>query len=291
MKLLLEDIPSKQGGASFYRTKIFVPGFEFKWHFHPEYELTYIVKGNGYRVVGDSYERFAAGDLVLLGSNLPHTWCGTLADGEPSEALVIQFSQSFIEPFACLNEGLSIQKLLAFSSRGICFQFSDRMHAKLNSLVHQTNLESVLSLLSILDELSQHSFTSLASINYRGIVSKQFETRINKVCSYLKDHYKEPVHLPEVASLVFMSESNFCKFFKKATRVTFSDYLKDLRINEACALLCSTDDSISHIARSSGFESLSYFNRVFRSKKGQTPSQFRNQQVAALGSDPEVRGV
>ena len=107
MKLLLEDIPSKQGGASFYRTKICVPGFEFKWHYHPEYELTYIVKGNGYRVVGDSYERFAAGDLVLLGSNLPHTWCGALANGESSEALVIQFSQSFIEPFACLNEGLS----------------------------------------------------------------------------------------------------------------------------------------------------------------------------------------
>ena len=109
MKAQLEDIPSKQGGASFYQTEISVPAFEFKWHYHPEYEFTYILKGNGYRVVGNSHEQFSSGDLVLLGSKLPHTWWGKNEDGSPSKAIVIQFSSAFIEPFLKLNEGQAIK--------------------------------------------------------------------------------------------------------------------------------------------------------------------------------------
>ena len=94
MKAILEDIPAIKGASSFYARRIVVPAFEFKWHFHPEYELTYIRRGQGYRIVGNSHEDFSAGDFVLLGSNLPHTWWGKLDDDEPSEAIVIQFSTS-----------------------------------------------------------------------------------------------------------------------------------------------------------------------------------------------------
>lgn len=277
MKAQLEDIPSKIGDASFYAKHLRVPAFEFKWHYHPEYELTYILKGTGYRVVGNSHAHFSQGDLVLLGSNLPHTWCGKLDDGAPSEALVIQFSKEIIEPFLKLNEGQSIQKLLELSNRGLCFESDQLLADQLYTITNTSGLERILSLLSILNQLSIGKSRPLTTENYHGIMTKQFETRVNKVCAHLQNHFHDQITLKQVADLVFMSESNFCKFFKKATGTTFSDYLNDLRINEACHLLLSTEDTVGKIAQDSGFESLSYFNRVFLKKKQLTPSVFRKQ--------------
>jgi AraC-like DNA-binding protein len=275
MKAQLEDIPSKIGDASFYAKHLRVPAFEFKWHYHPEYELTYILKGTGYRVVGNSHAHFSQGDLVLLGSNLPHTWCGKLDDGAPSEALVIQFSKELIEPFLKLNEGQAIKNLLEKSTKGIRFESDSLFVQKLLSLGQTKELESVLALLSLLQDLTRKQATILCPNSYHNVISKKFETRINKVCSYIQNHYAEPISLKQVSDLVFMSESNFCKFFKKATGTTFSDYLNDLRINEACHLLLSSEDTVGKITQDSGFESLSYFNRVFLKKKQMTPSEFR----------------
>jgi len=275
MKAIFEDIPSKKGAASFYSTRISVPSFEFKWHYHPEYELTYILNGSGYRIVGNSHEHFSTGDLVLLGSNLPHTWWGKNEDESPSEAIVIQFSNAFIEPFLQLQESQSIKELLAKASRGLRWDKEEMLFHSIKELGNQAEFNRILSLLSILQTLSQKESTQLASDSYQNVLSKKFESRINKVCSYLQLHFSESISLKQVADLVYMSESNFCKFFKKATSTTFSDYLNELRINEACHLLLSTEDNISKIAHDSGFESLSYFNRVFLKKMKITPSVFR----------------
>ncbi len=275
MKAILEDIPSKKGKASFYSTRITVPSFEFKWHYHPEYELTYIVSGSGYRIVGNSHEHFSSGDLVLLGNNLPHTWWGKNEDGSPSEAIVIQFSSEFIEPFLRLNEGQSIKELLAKSAKGIRFESDSSMVENLMSLSETKELNSILSLLSLLQDLTEKPTANLCADSYHNVISKKFETRINKVCTYIQNHYSKSISLKQVSDLVFMTESNFCKFFKKATSTTFSDYLNDLRINEACHLLLYSEDTVSKIAHDCGFESLSYFNRVFLRKKQLTPSGFR----------------
>lgn len=275
MKAILEDIPAVKGASSFYARQIVVPAFEFKWHFHPEFELTYILKGRGYRIVGNSHEDFSAGDFVLLGSNLPHTWWGKSDDDEPSEAIVIQFSTEFIQPFLALHESRHIKTLLENSSKGLRVKSSDKLIKKIKELSQTQGLDSVLILLAILQEISQQKVSQIASKTFQNVHSKKFESRINKVCTYLQDHYCEPIRLKEVADLVCMSESNFCKFFKKATSTTFSDYINDLRINEACNLLLFSDYNISKIAHASGFESLSYFNKVFLKKKHTTPSLFR----------------
>jgi AraC-like DNA-binding protein len=276
MKAVFEDIPSKKGTASFYSTRISVHSFEFKWHYHPEYELTYIVRGNGYRIVGNSHEHFSAGDLVLLGSNLPHTWWGKQEDGSSCEAIVIQFSNAFIEPFLQLKESQSIKILLEKAARGLRWMNEGKLIRSIDELENQTEFDRILSLLSILKSLSQKESIQLASDSYQNVLSKKFESRINKVCTHLQLHFAESISLKQVADLVYMTESNFCKFFKKATSTTFSDYLNELRINEACHLLLSTEDNISKIANDSGFESLSYFNRVFLRKIKLTPSVFRN---------------
>ena len=94
------------------------------------------------------------------------------------------------------------------------------------------------------------------------------------MCVFTKQ-FSNHVSLKEVADLIYMTESNFCKFFKKSTSITFSNYLNELRINAVCKLLLYSDDNIKNIAYSCGFESLSYFNRVFLKKKHMPPKEFR----------------
>jgi AraC-like DNA-binding protein len=237
--------------------------------------LTYIVKGNGYRIVGNSHEPFAAGDLVLLGSNLPHTWHSKAEDSSPSEAIVIQFSKAFIAPFLTLNETKPIEALLVAAKKGLHFEADPALVLALRNMVESQALESVLDLLRILNILTSKKYTTLASTEFHNVSSKTFELRINKVCTHLQKHFAAPITLTQIAELVHMSESNFCKFFKKATGATFSDYLNELRVNEACHLLLATEDKISKIAHDCGFDSLSYFNRVFLKKMKATPSVYR----------------
>ena len=166
-------------------------------------------------------------------------------------------------------------ELLAKSAKGIRFESDSSMVENLMSLSETKELNSILSLLSLLQDLTEKPTANLCADSYHNVISKKFETRINKVCTYIQNHYSKSISLKQVSDLVFMTESNFCKFFKKATSTTFSDYLNDLRINEACHLLLYSEDTVSKIAHDCGFESLSYFNRVFLRKKQFTPSGFR----------------
>ena len=163
MKAKLEDIPSEKGNSSFYAYRFQVPFFEFKWHYHPEFELTYIKKGSGYRIVGNSYDHFSAGDLVLLGSNLPHTWSGILEDDVYSEAVVIQFSKEFISSFLEFKESILIKEMLETSGRGICFKTDEALVSRILDLVETKGIDRILKLVSILDDLSKEQATFIAS--------------------------------------------------------------------------------------------------------------------------------
>lgn len=275
MKAILEDIKSNQGVSSFHAFRYQVPYFQFKWHYHPEYELTYIVKGNGYRIVGNSYEPFVDGDLVLIGSNLPHTWSEKMEGVTNSDAIVIQFSREFILPFLELNECVLIKKMLDNSLRGINFEPDEKLVSKIIELTENKGIDRILKLILILDILSKKQQYPIASNTFHNVVSKKSEVRINKVCLYIQNNFNNKILLKDVADLIYLTESNFCKFFKKATGKTFSDYLNEIRINESCRLLIQTDKTVNQISFECGFETLSYFNRVFLNKKEMTPSIYR----------------
>jgi AraC-like DNA-binding protein len=147
--------------------------------------------------------------------------------------------------------------------------------SKIIALTETNGVDKILKLISVLDDLSKKQPTLIASNSFHNVVSKKNEMRINKVCLYIQNNFYTKISLKEVADLIFLTESNFCKFFKKATGKTYSDYLNELRINEACRLLVQTEKSINQISFECGFETLSYFNRVFLNKKGVTPSLFR----------------
>ncbi len=276
MKAVLEDIKLQQGTSSFYAYQFQVPFFEFKWHYHPEYELTYIVKGNGYRIVGNTYENYTEGDLVLLGPNLPHTWTGKAVESESFEAIVIQFSKEFITSFLGFDEAHFIKNLLENSARGIAFEAIQELVQAIKSLIEKEGMDRILQLISALNQLAQSNYTLITPNTFHTIASKKSELRINEVCLFIQNNFNSNITLKQVASQIYLTESNFCKFFKKATGKTFSDYLNEIRINEASRLLLQTDKTISQISFECGFETLSYFNRVFLKKKSQTPSVFRN---------------
>jgi AraC-like DNA-binding protein len=277
MKAVLEDIKLQKGTSSFYAYRFQVPFFEFKWHYHPEYELTYIVKGNGYRIVGNTYENYTDGDLVLLGPNLPHTWTGKAIENENFEAIVIQFSKEFIGAFLGFDEAQLIKTLFENSNRGISFEANSKWVESIKSLTELDGMDKIMRLISVLHELSQTNYKLIAPNTFHTIVSKKSELRINEVCLFIQKNFNSAISLKQVANQIYLTESNFCKFFKKATGKTYSDYLNEIRINEAARLLLQTDKTISQISFECGFESLSYFNRVFLKKKSQTPSVFRNE--------------
>lgn len=277
MKALYENIEIKKEGASFVGYNSIVPFFEFKWHYHPEYELTLITKGEGKRLVGDNYNSYTSGDLVLLGSGLPHTWTSEPKDSEDVSAVVIQFSYDFINSFLRYPEFKAISKLLADSSTGLHFKTveSENVIKEIKQLPEQSGSEKILLLLKILNQLSAIEAVPLASEFFNSPKGKENEARINKVCRHIHLHATENITLHEVAGLIHLSNSAFCKFFKRVTGKTFSDYVNDIRIGNACRLLTESDRNINDIAFACGYESLTYFNRMFLKKKNCTPGAFR----------------
>ncbi len=275
MKATYEDIASKKGSESFLAYTLTLPLFEFKWHYHPEYELTLITRGKGKRLVGDSYENFETGDLVLLGPNLPHTWSSDSAEYPTVSAVVTQFSENFIQRFLELDEFDKISSLLTLADRGLSFSDSDKFSKELEQLPALAGVEKVTTLLNLLQKLTSQKHNKLSSEYFRAMKGVETESRINKVCQHIQKHSSQEITLEHVAGLVHLSRSAFSKFFRRATGKTFSDYVNDIRIGKACFLLTETDKAISEIAYETGFENLTYFNRVFLKKKSRTPRSFR----------------
>ena len=245
MKPLLEDIGKKRGIQSFLAFAINQNRFDFFWHYHPEYELTLIVKGKGRRLIGDNHEYFESGDLVLIGPGLPHTWVSDSSMKGKSETVVIQFSVEFIERFAGLDELSAINKLLLYAKQGIAFKgkYSAAVKELIKHLPEKRGVEKITGLMYILNELSK-----LRSV---------------------------PLSIQKAAVLINLSPSAFCKFFKRMTGKTFSDYVNDIRITNVCSQLLASDRQIAEIAYGNGFETLTYFNRIFMKKINMRPSSYR----------------
>ena len=277
MKPKLEQVLINSHTHSFLCFILNVPAFEFFWHYHPEYELTYIVKGKGKRLVGDSYENFADGDLLLLGPQLPHTWASDKKGKYTQTAVVIQFTPAFIDPFLNYPEFADIKKLLSKSVTGLqCTGIKNKPGAdKFLSLSKMQGAEAITGLIQLLHTLTKCSMKTIASGLFQPLKGKENELRINSVFQYVQKHYRSRLSVKQAASFIHLSESAFCKFFKRACGKTFSVYVNDIRVAHACGLLIETDKSISAIAFACGFESLTYFNRIFLRNKNITPGKFR----------------
>ncbi|MEK0422458.1 MAG: hypothetical protein RLZ95_368 [Bacteroidota bacterium] len=277
MKPFFEDIEKKRGQQDLIAFEIEQNKLEFFWHYHPEYELTLIQSGKGNRMIGDSLETFHNGDLVLMGPGLPHAWVSNHDLNGKCKAFVIQFSQAFINRFIGLDELSHFKSLLSKSNLGIAFNENNTelVNKLMIQLPLKKGMERITIFLQLMDELSKMKTKLLASSFYQPLKGIENEKRINKVFQYIQKHATEPLTIQKAASVLHLTPSAFCKFFKRVTGKTFSDYVNDIRIANVCTHLIATDKQVSTIAFENGFETLTYFNRVFLRKKGMKPSEYR----------------
>lgn len=278
MKPLLEDIGKKRGQHSIVAFEIEQQKLDFFWHYHPEYELTLIVHGKGTRMVGDHHENFESGDLVFIGPDLPHTWMSDRHMEGNCKVVVIQFTKELIQRFIGLEEDAKINGFLSDSKRGLTINSNNNDNVKnlIKALPSKTGIDKISVFLQILHLLSTLESRTLASSFYQPLKGAENEKRINTVCQYIQKHSTEPLTIQRAASIIHLTPSAFCKFFKRITGKTFSDYVNDIRIANVCRDLIATDKQVSTIAFENGFDTLTYFNRIFLKKKGMKPSNYRN---------------
>jgi len=254
--------------------------FDAPWHYHPEYELTYILSGSGIRYVGNSFEDFAEDDLVLLGPDLPHCWKNT---GRPqrSAAIVIQWKEDFMgkEWLAC-GEFAAIRKLLQDAGKGIRFGAgtAGMLKEKLAALVTLSPFDKVIGLLQILHTLAQTAQAEvLCEEGFPGNLNRVDNDRINIIYQYVKNHYQQKITLSVLAAQVGMTTEAFSRFFSKVMKKPFFGFLNEYRINIACKLLIETDLQVAQICYAAGYESLPFFYRQFKKCRGASPQQYRTQ--------------
>ncbi|HEY7773306.1 MAG TPA: AraC family transcriptional regulator [Marinagarivorans sp.] len=254
------------------------------WHFHPQYELTLILKGQGKQFVGDNIEAFYPGNLTLIGPNIPHCW---ISDNEAvnNEMLVVQFDPLFLgESFYNIPEAQSIHALFKASDQAVQFKdYSAEVRQQLDSVCQSEGMTRIAQLLILCEKLSQCERRLLVSNSYQVDKSVKGVDRLTSAINYVKNHFHEEIRQPDIAKLVNMAPQSFSRFFRTQTGRTFVSFVNEVRIAEACHLLSSSDKDILDIALTCGYGNISHFNRKFLEKKHLTPSQYRENQRLKSG--------
>jgi AraC-like DNA-binding protein len=260
----------------------YFPVNEFPLHYHPEYEIILILSGSGKRFVGDNISEFVSGDLCLFGPNLPHTYNNKhLTQNREIHQIVIQFDENFLgrgffekPPFKL------IKAMFDQSVRGYTFtgQTVHAVSTMMQSLLKMDETEVIIQLLSILHILSKSAeYELLSSPGFSNQRDKLESERMGKVFDHILKNFREEISLNEIASIACLSPEAFCRYFKKYTRKTFSEFVIETRIGHACKLLQQNKLSVSQVSVQSGFNNISYFNRKFKSVMKRTPIEYQKE--------------
>ncbi|MCC3160382.1 AraC family transcriptional regulator [Hymenobacter sp. 15J16-1T3B] len=261
------------------------PNFGTIWHYHPELELHYVIQGEGVRLIGDNISNFSAGEIVLLGQNLPHTWrCREeYFQNDPElevEAIVIQFMPECLGRYLLgLPEAYLVPKLFEKAKSGLLITGAAReqLAPLMRRAVEATDLDRIIIFLSILKILSEtNEVETIASKHHAFTQSNESDTmRINKVCNYTLSNYKNEITLEEVASISNLSVTSFCRYFKLITKKTYYDFLIEIRISQACRLLIEDKLPTEVICFDCGFNNVSNFYRHFKKITKMTPLEYK----------------
>ncbi|MFS4429254.1 AraC family transcriptional regulator [Chryseobacterium sp. S90] len=275
MKIQKEIIEFEKG-KSF---KLFAPSLKncFFWHYHPEIELVYVEAVNGIRHVGKDISAFTDSDLLLIGSNVPHLNFDYGIQTE-CQQLVLQMRESFLQDIILpVPEFENIKILLERSYLGLSFsgETKNTVVKKLQIIKDKNSFESLVGLIEILQILADS--TEVKELNKEDTRIKWFlndKIRMGTIYDYIHENYDKKPNVNEIAKIVSLSTPAFCRYFKKQTNMTFTDFVNNYRINQAKIFLLK-DYSVTEVCFQVGFESLSYFNKLFKQHTGETPSEFK----------------
>lgn len=258
-----------------------MPHFYPHWHYHDEYELVYIHQSSGIRYVGDNISPYHPGDLVLLGSLLPHIWINEVSaevtEASMASATVIHLQPQFVHnSFFDLSAMSELKKLFEKAFRGIRFIGVNQIENDLQDIRQRKGTQRVIAVLHLLSRLSNHNqYEFLSSNAYHQISSRQRNDRLSNIHNYIVRHFRTPIHLDTLANIACMTPQAFCTYFKRKTGKTVFTYINKLRIGYSCKLLIETEWTIGHIAQESGFNSTTFYNRKFKENLGFTPKAYR----------------
>lgn len=282
MANVLREITPLTEKDCFYIAERHKSEFLYPLHSHSEFELNFIENGAGVRrVVGDSVEEIGPLELTLIaGNELEHVWEQGSCTSADVREITIQFpSTLFSTPGMDKSQFDSIREMLSRAGLGLTFGLRSimKVYPLLDTLAHEREpFDQYLHMMKILYDLSQADDSRvLASSAYARGVEDPHSRRVQKVKHFIQEHFSEAIHLDALASIAGMAPSAFSRFFRQQTGRTVVDYITDVRVGNAARLLIDSSDNVSQICYSCGFNNLSNFNRIFKSKRGYTPRDFR----------------
>ena len=276
--------------ASFRCVRVREQTLGVPWHFHPEYQLTLVLAARGQRIVGDSIAPVQAGDLTLLGPNLPHFWDVTGLDDGPRrkprlDAVVVQFRAEFLgREFWGIPETAGVVTLLKSAGRGLAFSAAARKRVApdIVRLVQLSGLQRLLGLIAVLDALAAEGRgMPICSADYAPELDMQDRDRLEPVLQRIHEQLAMPLRRHELAALAGVSERSFSRYFHRKIGKTLPQFVNELRVGRARRLLLETDLPVTRIAAECGFRNLSNFNSQFRAIAGHAPMQLRRSHVEA----------
>ncbi len=277
LKVLPFKIPKPKNEALVYqedREQVFYN----QLHQHGEIQISFVEKGFGSLVVGDTINEYRENDILVIGGFLPHVFKSDSKAAHQSVMYTLFFDKdAFGETFFDIPDLSSLQDFFEKSKHGMkILSKRDHIIPLFKSLAKQNKVEQMATLLLVLNLISKAKTAPLSSFIYKKMYSDDEGKRMGDVFRFAMEKFHEPITLDQVSNVANMSKNAFCRYFRKRTNKTFFQFLIEIRVEQASKLISSgTELSISMIAERCGFKNIANFNRKFKQIKGCTPSQYR----------------
>jgi len=261
------------------------PNINNRWHYHPEIELIHFHKGTGTQFVGDNIKRFSPGDIVLVGSNLPHYWkydddVDQLAKNDIPYSTVIHFFDNFWgSSFLELPENKSIKSTLDIARSGLQITGNTQQQIAniMQSILVTEGPKRIIMLIEALMAIGDCTEKkTLSSLGFSQNFEEADKDRINSIYDYSFANFKNKISLEEIAEIANLSPNSFCRYFKSKTQRTYSQFITEIRIGHACKLLIENKFNVKQICYESGFNNFSSFHTAFKIVTSKTPLNYQH---------------